>query len=316
MASYLLKRLLLLALVAWGATAAVFVLLRVVPGDVATAVLGPEGTANPQAAARLREALGLDRPLVVQYLRWVGGLLRLDPGHSLWRGVPVWELVAPKAAVTAELALLSLAAGVTVAVPAGVLAARFPGTWVDGAVRLFTVGGLAVPGFWLGILVVLALASHAGYFPFLVYRPLTGDPWGHLQQLAIPALVLGWRLAAVTARMVRASLLEALREDYVRTARAKGLPERAVVGRHALRNASLPVVTLVGFQAGHLLGGTVVIEQVFNLPGLGRALVDAVLARDYPVVQLLVLGFALAMLAVTLLVDLAYAWLDPRVRYR
>lgn len=316
MTAYLAKRLALMVPAAFGATLVVFVLLRVAPGDMVSAVLGPEGATDPVAAARLRQALGLDRPLLVQYAVWLGDLLRLDAGDSLWRNASVWSIVGPKVAVTLELAALALGVSIAVALAAGALAARYPGTWLDAAVRLFTLGGLAVPGFWLGLMVVLALARYLGYFPFLFYRSPVDDPWGNLQQFLVPALVLGWRLAALTTRMVRSALLDTLQEDYVRTARAKGLGEGAVLVRHALRNASLPVVTLVGFQAGHLLGGVVVIETVFNLPGLGRALVDAVAARDYPVVQFLVLLFALVTLTVTLVVDLVYAWLDPRVRYR
>jgi peptide/nickel transport system permease protein len=229
--------------------------------------------------------------------------------------VPVLDLLRPKLAVTLELALLAFVLGTGAALLLGTLAARHEGGWSDAVLRLFTIGGAAAPSFWLGILVVLALSRTFDYFPFLTYRSPLDDPWRNLQHLLFPALALGWRQAAVTGRMVRAALLDTLQEDYVRTARAKGLGDRAVLWRHAMRNAALPVVTLLGFQAAHLIGGVVVIEQVFNLPGLGRALVDAVLARDYPVVQALVLFFALVTVAATLAVDLAYALLDPRVRY-
>ena len=315
MARYLAKRLLLAVPVAFAVSVAVFVLLRVAPGDVATAMLGPEGAADPQTVARIRASLGLDDPLIVQYVRWLGNLARLDAGESLAKGIPVVELLAPKLAVTLELAALAFLVGTGAALVLGVVAARSVGRWPDALARLAIVGGMAVPSFWLGILVVVGLARYTGYFPFLTYQSPLDDPWRNAQQLIFPALVLGWRQAAVTGRMVRAALLDTLQEDYVRTARAKGLSERAVLYRHALRNAALPSITVLGFQAAHLLGGAVVLEQVFNLPGLGRALVDAVLARDYPVVQLLVLFFALVTIAATLVVDLAYAWLDPRVRY-
>jgi peptide/nickel transport system permease protein len=316
MRQYLLKRLLLTVVVALGATMVIFVALRVLPGDVALAILGQEGSADREALEAIRRSLGLDRPLYQQYLAWLGDLLRLEGGESLWRGVPVRELVGPKLAVTFELALLSLVASVALGLLSGGLSALHRNTWLDYLFRLFTLAGLALPGFWVGILVVLGLVLYFNYFPFPYYKPFTEDPLGNLQQFLFPALVLGWRMAAVTGRMVRSSLLEVLREDYIRTARAKGLGEWGVVFGHALKNAALPVVTVVGFQTAHLLGGVVVIEEVFNLPGLGRELVEALRARDYPVVQFLVLLFAGVTMLANLAVDLFYSWLDPRIRYR
>lgn len=313
-AEHLLRRFVLLFAAVVGVSLLVFVLLRAVPGDAATAMIGREGRVNPEEAARVRAHLGLDQPLPVQYLRWVSGLVTLDAGRSFATGTPVWEIVRGRVGITVELAILALGISLLVALPLGALAAVLRGTWVDHAVRLFTAAGLAVPGFWLGVLVVVLLASAFGYFPFLLYRSPADDPMRNLQHMLFPALILGWRMAAVTARMARSSLLEALGQDYTRTARAKGLSEPSVVLRHAARNAALPVVTVIGFQLGHLLGGAIVMEQVFNLPGLGRTLVEGIVARDYPVVQALVLIFALVMMASNLAVDVIYTRLDPRVR--
>lgn len=315
MLRYVLQRLLLLVAVAIGVSLLAFFLLRVVPGDVATAALAQGGAASEAHAQELRATLGLDRPLYVQYLAWARGLLSLDLGRSLWTGLSVWELVSPGIAVTLELAALTLMVALSVALVSGVLSALYRDTWVDYFFRIITISGLSAPGFWIGILVVLGLAAYFQYFPFAEYRPFYDAPWPNLQQFLIPALVLGWRVAAVLGRMVRSSMLEVLGEDYIRTARSKGLGEGAITYRHALRNAALPTITLVGMQMAYLMGGVVVMEQVFNLPGVGRALVDAVRLRDYPVVQFLVMFFALVTLLSNLAVDLLYAHLDPRIRY-
>jgi peptide/nickel transport system permease protein len=217
--------------------------------------------------------------------------------------------------VTLQLAIMSMLVVVVVALIAGVLSALYQDTWVDYVFRVFTIGGLALPAFWVGILVILALALWFHWLPTIEYVPFTQNPRENLIQFAFPALVVGWRGAAVTGRMVRSSMLEVLREDYIRTARAKGLAERVVILRHALKNASLPVVTILGIEVTLLLGGVVVIEQVFSMPGLGRALVSAIYYRDYPMVQFLVTFFALVTMVINLLVDLTYAWLDPRIRY-
>ncbi len=299
------------------ATALVFFALRGLQGDAALGISSREGVpADAESLAKLRAALGMDRPLVVQYGRWLRGLATLDLGNSWRDNSRVWDAFRSGAGVSLELAALSLAFSLLMAVPLGVLSALFKEAWPDYLLRGFMYAGLALPGFWAGIIVVLALSAWFDYFPFARYAPLFRDPLGNLQQFALPALVLGWRAAAVTGRMVRSALLETLGEDYVRTARAKGLAGRDVVLGHALRNAALPVVTVIGFQAAHLIGGVVVIEQVFNLPGLGRQLVQGIEARDLPTVQALLMFFVVVAIAVNLAVDLLYGLLDPRVRLR
>ena len=314
MREYLVRRFLLLILTTWGVSVVVFLIMRVVPGDPITAMMG-EGGVSTEQIAKIRRDLGLDRPLYIQYVEWLWDTLRLDLGKSLWKGTEITFELKTRLPVTLQLAIMSMLVVVVVALIAGVLSALYQDTWVDYVFRVFTIGGLALPAFWVGILVILALALWFHWLPTIEYVPFTQNPRENLIQFAFPALVVGWRGAAVTGRMVRSSMLEVLREDYIRTARAKGLAERVVILRHALKNASLPVVTILGIEMTLLLGGVVVIEQVFSMPGLGRALVSAIYYRDYPMVQFLVTFFALVTMVINFLVDLTYAWLDPRIRY-
>lgn len=274
-----------------------------------------EGGATAEQIAKIRRELGLDRPLPVQYAQWMWDTLRLDLGKSLWKGTEITFELKTRLPVTLELAIMSMLLAIVIAMVAGVLSALRQDTWVDYFFRVFTIGGLALPAFWVGILVILMLALWLNWLPTIEYVPFFQNPRENLIQFIFPALVVGWRGAAVTGRMVRSSMLEVLREDYIRTARAKGLAERIVVLRHALKNASLPVVTILGIEATLLLGGVVVIEQVFSMPGLGRALVSAIYYRDYPMVQFLVTFFAFITVLINLLVDITYGWLDPRIRY-
>ncbi|GBD11367.1 Glutathione transport system permease protein GsiC [bacterium HR23] len=314
MRDYLIRRFLLLIFTVWGVSVVIFLIMRVVPGDPIMALMG-EGGATKEQIAKIRRDLGLDRPLAVQYFDWLWDTLRLDLGKSLWKGTDItWELKT-RLPVTLELAVMSLLLVVIIAMVSGVLSALRQDTWVDYFFRVFTIGGLALPAFWVGILVILALALWFNWLPTIQYVPFFENPRENLIQFIFPAVVIGWRGAAVTGRMVRSSMLEVLREDYIRTARAKGLAERVVVLRHALKNASLPVVTVLGIEATLLLGGVVVIEQVFSLPGLGRALVQSIYYRDYPMVQFLVTFFAVVTVVINLLVDITYGWLDPRIRY-
>lgn len=319
MQAYILQRLLLAVPTFLGAVLLVFVLLRLLPGDVVSVlVFGGEGPspATQEQIHRLREELGLTRPLHVQFWDWLTRAVRFDFGASLWTGQPITRELLLRYPVTLSLLLVSVTVSVAIALPAGVVMALRQDTWVDYALRLLTLAGLSVPNFFMAILLLLALALLLDWSPPLEYRPLWEDPWLNIQRLLLPAVVAGYRLSAVGARMVRASLLEVLGEDYIRTARAKGLGEALVVSRHALKNALLPVVTLIGFEVISLIGGVVVVETVFTIPGVGRFLVDAVFHRDYPSVQAVVFVLALVVLVVNLVVDLLYAWLDPRIRYR
>jgi peptide/nickel transport system permease protein len=315
--TYLTKRLLLIIPTLFGVAAVVFVIMRVIPGDVTLLILGGDqtGRIDPQQLAAMRHQLGLDQSMPVQFAQWLWGVLRLDFGKSLWTGQPVIEEVLIRLPLSLEVAILATIVSVLLAIPLGMLAAVRQDTWVDYVIRVGSIGGQAIPSFWVGILVILFLVIYFGWGPPLEFTPPWVDPWANFQQLVWPVVTVGYRYAAVTTRMTRSTVLEVLREDYIRTAWAKGLRERAVVIRHALKNAMLPVITLIGTEFAFLIGGLVVTETVFTLNGVGRFVVDAVAHRDYPVVQALVFLIAFCFVVVNLLIDLAYAWLDPRIRY-
>lgn len=307
---YLIPTLLLVSII-------IFWLMRVLPGDVATLILiGPDGNNIPTPAqiAKLNKELGLDRPLVVQYADWLFGVLRLNAGDSLWTGEPVFTELFRRLPLTLELGLMSTAISTALAIPIGILAAVKRGTLSDYTVRTFAVIGLSMPSFWAGILIILLLVKYFGWIPPLGYKGPLENPSANFQQLIWPALALGYSNAALVSRLVRSSLLEVMREDYVRTARSKGLKESAVVMRHALKNSMLPVITVIGLGIAGIVGGTVVMETVFSLPGVGRFMVDAINHRDYPVVQTLTFVFAVIYALTNLAVDLSYGFLDPRIR--
>jgi len=317
MRTYLAKRLLLIVPTLLGVASLVFLIMRVIPGDVALLILGGDGGNIDQAQlVAMHRQLGLDQPLLVQFGTWLWGVLRFDFGTSLWTGQPVVEELLIRLPLSLELAFLATGVSVLIAIPLGMLAAARQDTWVDYVVRVVSIGGLAIPSFWVGILVILLLVIYFGWGPPLEFTPPWVDPWANFQQMVWPVLTVGYRYAAVTTRMTRSTVLEVLREDYIRTAWAKGLAERVIVIRHALKNAMLPVITLIGTEFAFLIGGLVVTETVFTLNGVGRFVVDAVAHRDYPVVQALVFVIAFGFVIVNLLIDLTYAWFDPRIRYR
>lgn len=317
MQKYILRRLMLMAPTLIGVSLIVFAIMRVIPGDVASyiATRGGEATASAREVEDLRQKLGLADPLPVQYFKFMGGLLTLDVGNSLWTGRPVIRELMTRLPLTIELALLSILISLVIAIPLGVASAIRQDTWIDYLFRLVSIAGLAIPNFWFGVLVILVLSITFNWIPPLGYADLFANPGKNLQQMIFPALVLGYRLSAIVSRMTRSTMLEVLREDYIRTARAKGLRDVAVVYRHALKNALLPVITLSGLQLGALMGGTVIMENIFSLPGVGRMLVDAINHRDFPVVQTIVMLFAVTFATINLLVDLVYAWLNPRIRF-
>ncbi|MER3555838.1 MAG: glutathione ABC transporter permease GsiC [Meiothermus sp.] len=313
MIPFLLRRLIAGLPTLLAVTLLVFTLTHLLPGDPIRLLLGEE--ANPQLAADLRRQLGLDRPVLVQYLGWLGGLLQGDFGRSLKNNLPVGSVILEKLPTTVQLSFLAMLVAVGISVPTGVFAALRRGSWWDGGITALALTGISLPNFFLGILLIYAFSIRLGWIPPSGYV----EPWVDLRKnlllLLLPAITLGTALAGALTRFVRNSLLEVLSQDYVRTARAKGLAERVVIFKHALRNAAIPVVTVMGLQLGGLLGGAVVTEQIFSIPGFGRLVVDAVLNRDFPVLQAVVLLAALAVFLVNVLVDLLYAAIDPRIRY-
>jgi peptide/nickel transport system permease protein len=294
----------------------VFGLMRVMPGDAITLLMGESGNVSERDLAKVRKQLRLDLPYHEQYALWVWQMVSFSPGDSLFTGEAITTSLKKAIPVTLELAALAMVLGIVIAVPIGVLSATRQDTASDYAGRVVAVSGLSLPDFWLGTLVITFAAIWFHWIPPIGYVSLWESPWRNLQQFLLPAAVLGFRLAAATMRMTRSTVLEVLREDYVRTAWAKGLEGRIVVYKHALKNALIPVVTIIGGQLGVLLAGTVVVETIFALPGMGRLTVEAILFRDYPVVQTNVMLVAGTLVTLNLLVDLSYAWLDPRIRYR
>ncbi len=317
MQKYLLRRFVYGALTIFGVSVLIFVVMRILPGDPLVAMFGMEGFMKLSDAdrARIMEDLGLSDPLPVQYVRWMKDIASGSLGKSFFRGDKVSELILHRGPLSAEIGLLAVVISWLVGLPAGVLSALRPNSLADTGARVLSILFLAIPGFWLGMLIVLALLFGFGYKAPLLVVHVWEDPWTNFQLVIGPAVVLGLGQGAYIARMSRSTLLEVIREDYVRTARAKGVSERLVVVRHALRNALLPVITLSGVLLGFVLGGSVAIEQAFGVPGLGRSLVTAVIERDIIVVQNLVFLYGLIFVFVNILVDLSYAWLDPRIRY-
>jgi len=316
MYKYALRRLLMTVPVLVLSSVIVFGLMRVMPGDALTALMGESGNIGEKELAKLRKDLRLDLPYHEQYALWLWQMVSLRPGDSLFTGEPITTSLGKAIPVTLELAALALVLGIAVAVPIGVISATRQNSAPDYVGRVVAVSGLSLPDFWLGTLVITFAAIWFHWIPPIGYTSFWDSPWRNLQQFLLPAAVLGYRLAAATMRMTRSTVLEVLREDYVRTAWAKGLGGRIVVYKHALKNALIPVVTIVGGQLGVLLAGTVVVETIFALPGMGRLTVEAILFRDYPVVQTNVMLVAGTLVTLNLLVDLSYAWLDPRIRYR
>lgn len=320
MGTYIIRRLFGLIPILIGISIIVFLIMRMLPGDVAAMILmggGEDSTsgASAEAVAQLRDQLGLNAPLWKQYLDWMWGILHLDAGVSLWTQKPVFDEIFSRLPLTLELAVMGLVMSLVIAIPVGVISALKQNSWVDYLFRSFSIMGLAIPGFWLATMLILCLTIFFNWTPPLGYVGLTQDPWKNMQQLFLPAIVIGYSNAAVIARMTRSAMLEVLREDYVRTAWAKGLNLRSILSVHALRNAMLPILTLAAIELGHLLSGTVVMETIFTLPGIGRYLIDAIFHRDYPVVQAIILLMGVLFVTLNLLVDILYGVLDPRIRY-
>lgn len=313
MLNYLIRRLLFAVFVVIGVVTIVFGLIHLIPGDPVDAVLGTE--ASPESREALRRELGLDQPLLQQYANWWWDLLRGDLGRSVMTDQPVSQLVLQRLPTTIPLALMAIVIAVLISVPAGIISAVRRNTWVDAVVSVLAFSGLSIPGFWLAVLLILGFSLHLRWFPPSGYVSVFSDPISGLHHLILPSIALGAALAAALTRMIRSSMLEVLGQDYVRTARAKGLRERGVVVQHALRNALIPAVTILGVQVGVLLSGALIIETVFALPGLGRLTVQAVLDRDFPLVQGCLIVIASIFVIINLITDMIYVYLDPRIRY-
>ena len=318
MRDYLLRRLVLFVPTIIGASLVVFLLVRVAPGDPALAILQGSLGQNPfsqEDYEKLRKFMGLDEPMPVQYAKWFGSIIRGDLGESSIYRIPVSDILRRRFPVTLELTVLALAFTWTVAIPVGILSALKQDTLIDYVLRVFSIVGVSMPLFWTGILILFALVVFFDWFPPVPFRSFQDDPWNNLQTMIWPAVALGYFAVAVLSRMVRSTMLEVLREDYIRTARSKGLVERVVVLRHAFKNSMLPVITLMGLQLAAIISGTVVLERIFSIPGMGNLILRAVTENDYYALQATVLAYAFVFLVLNLLVDLSYGWLDPRVRY-
>ena len=313
MGTYLIRRFFLMVLTLFGISVLVFVMLRMVPGDIADILFNAAGMIDVAEKAKLEHELGLDRPIVVQYVDWIGGLAHGDLGYSYVSEKPAIDEILPRIPITAKLAGLALAFSILFGVPLGVLSAVKQNTALDYVLRIISLSGLSIPAFWLGLLILMAFVAWFGTIP--IYTDQPQGFWSTVALYSVPAAAVGFRSSALVMRLTRSSMLEVLRQDYIRTARAKGASDRNVNYHHALRNAMLPVVTVIGIEAAFLMGGLIVTETVFNIPGVARFLVEAIRWRDYPIVQNLVMFIAVVAVSINFIIDLLYAVLDPRIRY-
>ena len=322
MYNYILKRILLMIPTLFGASVLVFFLLRLIPGDVCELRLAGTGLyADQETIDICRDNLGLNQPLFIQFLDFIWGIMTFDLGESMWTGKPITYEIALRFELSLQVAIMATITAILIAIPLGTISAIKQDTWIDYIVRTLSIAGIAIPSFWYGILIILGLLIFtqswfgAPWMPPLDYVPIWVDPWRNLSQLIWPAIATGYRYSAVATRMTRSAMLEVLREDYIRTARAKGLLEKVIINRHALKNSLLPVVTIIGIEFAFLMGGLVVTEQVFNLNGLGKLFVESVINSDYSMTQSLVMVVVIVFVFTNFVVDIMYAWLDPRIRY-
>jgi peptide/nickel transport system permease protein len=313
LAAYLIRRLLLMLLTLFGISVLVFVLLRVVPGNIADILFSAAGMINPEDKLDIERQLGLDQPITIQYLTWINGLAHGDLGYSYVSEKPALQEILPRLPISAKLAGMALCFAILFGIPLGVISAVRQNTALDYVLRVVSLSGLSLPSFWLGLLILMAFVNYFGWIPIYTEPPKT--VWQEFLLLSIPAAAVGFRSSALFMRLTRSSMLEVLRQDYIRTARAKGASYTTVNFNHALRNAVLPIVTIVGIEAAFLVGGLIVTETVFNIPGVARFLVEAIRWRDYPIVQNLVMFIAVTVVTINFLVDMAYLALDPRIAY-
>ena len=313
MIAFLARRLALMLLTLFGISVIIFTLLRIVPGNISDILFDSAGLINPAEKAQIERDLGLDKPIAVQYAAWIGGLARGDLGYSYQSEQPALDVILPRIPITAKLAGLALAFSILLGIPFGIISAVKQNTWLDYLLRVVSLSGLSIPAFWLALLILMAFVAQFGSIP--IYSEQPNNVWDAFVMFAVPAAAVGFRSSALIMRLTRSSMLEVLRQDYIRTARAKGASDASVHYHHALRNAILPVITVIGIEAAFLVGGLIVTETVFNIPGVARFLVEAIRWRDYPIVQNLVMFIAIIVVMVNFLVDLLYAALDPRIKY-
>jgi peptide/nickel transport system permease protein len=312
---YVLKRIVIAGVTLLGMSILIFVLMRLAPGNITDIIYESAGYVDEADRKKLEAELGIDKPVAIQYTRWLGEFVRGDLGKSYRYDLPAWEVIKPRLPVSLELAFIALVFSIVLGVPAGVISAVSRGRPIDYVLRVFSLAGLSMPSFWLGMIVILLLVRSVGWIPSMTYVSPFENLGTNLFQFILPGLAVGYRSSALIMRITRSTMLEVLREDYIRTAWAKGQRQTFVVWRHALKNASLPVITLIGIEFAFLIGGLIVTETVFNLPGVARYLVDAIQFRDYPIVQNLVMLIAVVVVFANLTVDLLYTWLDPRIKY-
>jgi peptide/nickel transport system permease protein len=322
MYQYILRRVLLTIPTLLGAAALVFLLMRLIPGDICLVRLAGGGASfDPRALAACHAEIGVDRPWIVQFIEFIWGAMRLDFGTSMWSGKPVITEIAARLPISLEIAVIATVVAISLAIPLGTISALKQNSWLDVGVRVFAIGGIATPSFWIGIVSILLVLDISSaltgkpWMPPIDYVPFWQNPIANLSMVLLPALTVGYRYAAVSMRMTRSAMLEVMKEDYIRTARAKGLINKLIINRHALKNALLPIVTLIGIEFAFLIGGLVVTEQVFNLNGVGRLFVQAVQNQDYTLTQALVMLTVAVFVFTNLVVDLLYGWLDPRIRF-
>ena len=313
MGAYLVRRFLLMLLTLFGMSVLIFVMLRLVPGNITDIIFDSAGFVNERQKQKIEKELGLDQPIVTQYARWIAGLAKGDLGYAYVSEKPALQEILPRIPITARLAAFALLFSASIGIPLGVMSAVYQGSKLDYFLRVVSLSGLSLPSFWLGLLILMAFVHWFGWIP--IYKSTPDEFWREIALLSIPAAAVGFRSSALLMRLTRSSMLEVLRQDYIRTARAKGASEPVVNYDHGLRNAMLPVVTIIGIEAAFLIGGLIVTETVFNIPGVARFLVEAIRWRDYPIVQNLVMFIAVVVVVVNFVVDMTYAALDPRIRY-
>jgi len=315
MLTYTIRRLLDLGLILFGVSVLVFLMIRLIPGDAVEIMLGANTEITPQGLAALREKLGLNKPLVVQYWDWLSSAFAGNLGQSIWTGKPISEEILQRLPITLELTILALLISISLAIPVGVLTAYWRNSSAESIIRLLSITGVTLPSFWLGTLLIYLVFKLAPSWQTLGYVPFSENPGGHISRLILPVITLSLPILAGLSRLLRSSLLDILGQDFIRTARSKGLSERVVIYKHALRNALIPLVTVIGIQVGYLFGGAIVVEQVFAIPGMGRLILGAISERNYPLIQGAILLVTMAFVLINLMVDLIYAKLDPRVEY-
>jgi len=313
LSTYLVRRFFLMLLTLFGVSVIIFVMLRLLPGNIADILFDSAGFVDPAEKMRLEAELGLDLPIPVQYMHWIGGLLTGDLGFSYVSELPAIDEIGPRIPITATLAVMALFFSVLFGLPLGVISAVKQNTFLDYALRVVSLSGLSLPSFWLALLILMFFVSYFGAIP--IYTEPPANLWDELVLFSIPAAAVGFRSSALIMRLTRSSMLEVMRQDYIRTARSKGASDSSINYHHALKNAILPVITIIGIEAAFLIGGLIITETVFNIPGVAHFLVEAILMRDYPIVQNLVMFIALVVVLVNFAVDLAYAALDPRIKY-